>query len=161
VPDTWSAKTSQVLRAIRAPRPSKAPGRPQRDGRIGKKAAAKLRARIAALEAAIADRPTAPVEIKQAGSLKPESAKSRAPSVEQPDHKTGDPGPGLPPDPDARRPDPAVVEARAVSAEALHRHLAEGFRRHAFAMNLAASRGLSGSRWSSPYWRSSPYRPGF
>jgi hypothetical protein len=156
VPDTWSAKTSQVLRAIRAPRPSKAPGRPQRDGRIGKKAAAKLRARIAALEAAIAERSPPPVEIESTGSLKLETRSARAEPVENPRAKTGER-----PLVDSRAPDPAELEARSEASAARDRAAADAWRKHQFVLNLMASRGLGVSRWSSPYWRSSPYRSGF
>jgi hypothetical protein len=155
----WTPEGSEVLRAIGERPPSKRRG--YRAGRIGKKAVAKLNARIALLEAALADRPTQAVEIKHPSAQKTQTRIDRALPVDNGRQRSADPAPGLPPDPDSRRPDAAVVEARAVAAEVLHRQLAEGFRRHAFAMNLLASRGLSTSRWSNPYWRSSPYRPGF
>src|SRR5262245_27456532 len=156
VPDGWSAERSQVMRAIRAPRPSQTPEAKrayQRSRvRLGKKAATRLRQRIALLEAQLADRPTQSVEIEPGGSLKLEIEKSRAPGLSEPRPKTGEP-----PIVDSRRPDPAEVEARAQAAEARHRALAEAYRAHAFALNLLASRGLTLSRWTSPYWRSSPY----
>jgi hypothetical protein len=144
---------SSLLEELRRPSPSQLlPDRIRRPHRQRrKKEFARLTARIAALEAQLA----AIALLQVAPSLIPEGARA----VSEPPEQLVPPREG--PITDSRRPDPVVLEEKAQAAEARHRALAEGFRRHAFAMNLMASRGFSARRWVSPYWNASAYRSGF
>lgn|SRR5262245_10820078 len=136
--------------------------------RVGKRHVRKLERRIAQLERELGEvgasvpppmepLPT-PVEaaIEVAPSLK---TRSSLPVPERPDQLIP-PREGRPIT-DTRRPPQEILDTRADAAAERHRIAAEAWRKHAFAMNLAAARGLGARRWSSVYWNASPYRSGF
>jgi hypothetical protein len=165
VAECWTPATSDVLLTLRRDtRPSHQPGRRRKRQRYGVKAWRKLETRVTALEAEnIALKQHLAIEV--APSLIPGVA---SPVPERPDQpvplREAEASAGnstVATIVDSRRPDPVAIEEKALAAEERHRLAALAWKKQALLWRIMADRGLGRTQWSSPYWASSPYKPGF